>query len=704
MKNLLEKLKFFLDEFKLEKILEEKEKELKDLKSGAHGYHYTGGKIKVLTKDINDIKYKINIRNISNWLLVLLLIILSLSTIFMKWLIKSTSGEMIAFLAIVILTLIIIIYILFDMTTDKISSGVLSLFKIFGVFLIAVYVALVLLWISEPEVGIMIQPFEISNLGKNMSGTSVADLLSSELQDIADTNERIQNETHLAGIENYKIEIPSLHSKSIESSLTSVGSFGSGGSSLSLGQLSFSLRRLLHTQPTTIRGSVNRYGSMVYLVAEIEESNSPSISIYKVNCSLNGSNELPDQTIPSLVMDLAYQIALGLGKNENESEGKLPQTWQAFKYANEGQKEYLEYIYTGNDSHLYSSGKNAELAMKFEPNYKSIRSLYYLIGYKFYDEEKYVEAQRIFGDMEKKFEDYNATIMLGLAYYRHKDFKNATDAFNRTLKMNPKNYLAWFLKGNSLYSQALYEKADLAYDKALFYNDSFEKAWNMRGMIYLYAGNIAEAINAFSNATENADLFGRAWYNKGRALYCRGDYDQANESFNKAAKRNYFQAWNYIGLISYKSGNYNMATKFYDYYLTNDSGDEINNAIVYFNQGMAYYSYADYSQAVNSFDEATWRFENQFEIGVNESEKSRISPDNKCLGTIPTKTWSDAWKYKGNSYEKLNKKDQADQAYNRSNEIYEMFTIESEKKKLVSEIGNINNSIINITFTSPSQS
>lgn len=592
---------------------------------------------------------------------------------------------------------------IFEEISGNLANGIWSILKIIAFCLIIIYLWYVLNWAFETENGIMIQSFE-TNLGDNISGISIADLLSSELQDIANTNALMQNEPQLERINFYTINLPSLHSKSIETSLANIGSVSSGGSSLSFGQLSLSLKRLLHTQPDTIKGSMNKYGSTVCIVADIEESNSSSLEIWKVNRNLTDLNESLDQAIPYLVKDLAHQIALDLSKRANASEGELPQTWQAFECVNEGQREYLEYIYTGNVTHLYSAEENALDALNFEPKYESVRSLYYRIGYGFLNENKYNESERIFKKMMNDFKSSNASMALGFVYARQKEYQKASDAFNMTIKLKPDSYVAWCSKGTSLYDQGLYEKADLAYDRALYYNPTYALAWNNKGMILLNKGNYSEAVRAFSNATRYDDKFKSAWYNKGCALYCSGAYDQANDSFNKALGLNYSPSWNYIGLIWYnssrKSNNYPLAIRAYDYYLSNDSGDEINNAIVWFNRGLAFYSWEKYEMAVDSFDEATWIFDKCMYVDIDALKNRTVCSSDKCPNNDAMQTWLDAWKYKGKALYKQKKYNQSIQANNTAIELDMIIEKASKSQSLLrfTDLHNNTTSAINMIF------
>ena len=567
---------------------------------------------------------------------------------FMLWKYGNPEIKMIALAILFFTILIFILSTIFKKSLNDIANGLWSILKIGFFILIIIYVGIVFHWASEEDNGIMVQSFEISNLGANISGTSIADLLSSELQDIAQTNERMQkNDTDLASIRLYNIEIPSLHSKSVESSLSNIGSIGSGGSSLSLGQLSLSLKQLLHTQPLTIKGSIHKFGPMLCIVANMDGSNSSSLRIWKVNRSLTDLNKSPDEFIPYLIKDLAYQIALDVSRREDASEGELPHTWQAFQYVNEAQKDYIKYVDTDNISYLYSAENRASYVLDFEPDYQIVQSLYYIIGYEFLNRYEFLnknctdylkQSELIFKRMEK-MKSYSGTNALGLLYAKNRDYKNAADAFNRTIKLKPDSFVAWYNKGYSLYEQESYKKANLAYDMALSQNQTYAPAWWGKGMIFYKKNSYLEASDAFYNATIYDKKNKLAWYYRGKALYDLKKHDeQANACFNEAVNLEYFKAWNYIGIILNNSGKYGLAIKAYDYYLSNES---LDNDKVWYNKGRAYYSWGRYEQAVDSFDEATW-----------------INP-----------SYVNAWLERGNALYKMGWYNQSIQSYNRTIEL-----------------------------------
>jgi len=674
-----------LAEYMLKDLIKEKKELAEKISKASEDEYYLPQK--ELYEKLNKLNEAIQSKeNKYNILAVSLLIMIMGLFINLFVILNGHEAKIITISIIIILILILAFYIFFEKTMVDIANGFLSLLKISFVILIIAYIALIFLWISEPPKGIMIQPFEISNLGKNVSGASTASLLSSELKGISDTNSRMQNETKLVNINYYALQVPSLYSKSIESSLSNIGSVGYGGSSLSLGQLSLSLKQLLHTQPKTIKGSLHEYGSTLYMVAEMDESSLQSTKIWKVSRNLTDMNESPDEAIPYVVKDLAHQIALDLGKLENSTEGKLPETWETFEYVNEAQKEYLEYLDTGKFAHLSSAEDNVLSALDSEPNYKIVFSLYREIGHEFLNKKKYNDSKRIFINIKNNYNQFLGSMDLGQLYYQQENYQDSIDEFNYALKLRPDNYYAWYYLGNSLYDSHRSEEADLAYNSALYYNSTYAHALNKIGEIFLEKGDNDKARGAFSNATIHDEKLGVAWYNYGRILYCNGSYNKANESFTRAANLSYSPAWNYIGLIAYINSNYSKAIRAYDYYLIKSPGNDIDDAIAWFNKGKACYNWNDSmtKMAIESFNQAIERFNKTIctdkdcmKINLN-GWNDRAVPAINCFKIDILNIWANAWRYKGMAYYRLGEINQSIQANNTAIELENRIKVHSD--------------------------
>jgi hypothetical protein len=147
-----------------------------------------------------------------------------------------------------------------------------------------------------------------------------------------------------------------------------MGTVGAWGFSLSMGQILLSLKELSGNQENIITGSLDKYGSNLSMIAILKGS-----MAWEVKQILPKENSSLVELIPVMTDELAFQIAL------DTSEGKKPQTWQAYKYGILAKEAYISYNATGDVSDLYKATSNAKLAKSYEPHYsRSIEVLRFL--------------------------------------------------------------------------------------------------------------------------------------------------------------------------------------------------------------------------------------------------------------------------------------------------------------------------------------
>ena len=104
--------------------------------------------------------------------------------------------------------------------------------------------------------------------------------------------------------------------------IAEIGSIDMGGSSLSIGKLILSFKELARKNPSTITGSLQRYGSTVSMVAIWNDRKSQKKIIREARLTLARDKSVED-LIPTLVNDLAFQIAIEMFKQKHLLEGSL---------------------------------------------------------------------------------------------------------------------------------------------------------------------------------------------------------------------------------------------------------------------------------------------------------------------------------------------------------------------------------------------
>jgi len=283
----------------------------------------------------------------------------------------------------------IIMSTLFFDSLDVTYKRIFLICKLLIVFIlvcsIAIYGWHLAHWMFYQDDAIDIQPFVIRDvsLGED-TGAAIADHLRFELVRIKQINEQKINEpyvpprltssdspTSLTGSTNLITTTTSIHSPpvapstNIDLSISQLGTVGGGGFSFSLGQILLSLKELSGNRKNAIKGSFQKYGPNLSMVAILGGSfydNEGSMA-WEVKRNSHTENSSLEELIPDMIDELAFRIV------HATSKGEKPQTWQAFKYCTLANEAYVSYNATGNSSDLYKATSNAKLANCCEPHY-----------------------------------------------------------------------------------------------------------------------------------------------------------------------------------------------------------------------------------------------------------------------------------------------------------------------------------------------
>ena len=182
---------------------------------------------------------------------------------------------------------------------------------------------------------------------------------------------------------------------------------------------------------------------------------------------------------------------------------------------------------------------------------------------------------------------------------RHKD---ALDAFNEVLKLDPKNVSAWISKGMALGGLGRYEDALHAYDEALKLDPKNVTAWNSKGLTLGNLGRYEDALRASDEVLKLYPKNADAWINKGMALGILGRYEDALRASDEVLKlypKN-ADAWINKGLALGSLGRYEDALDAFDVVLRLDP----KNANAWNSKGHALADLGRYEDALHACDEA----------------------------------------------------------------------------------------------------
>ena len=543
---------------------------------------------------------------------------------------------------------------------ENVYKILFSSFKIIIILLfflfITVYLCYLVKWVYVVDEGTIVQPFEISGM-KNVSGIIVADLFGAELNRILEIN-RIQQENTVStettipltkkakgvNIEDLDLinEYRDLSSRNppLNDHIAGIGSAGIGGSSLSIGQVLLSFKELAGKQPSTITGSLQRYGSIISVVVIWNNRNPPIRLARESRLTSARDNPSIDDQIPALISDLAFQIAIEMFKQQPVLKKAYPQTWQGFKHLTQATDAHLNYTMTGNPNDL-EKARDAIMSIRHsEPGYIGSTELGLLsdLSSAYLDLGRPMEAEHLYKNISD-IRPFESNLSLGLIYNTQGRKEDALKAFDNATKLNPISSEAWNNKGNAFYDLGKYKEALKAYDESIRLDPNSAKTWTNKGNTLGHQGKYEDAIEAYDEAIRLDPNNANAWSGKGWALNGLEKYEEAIKAFDKAIQIDpkLKAVWGNRGTALARLGKYDESIKCFDEVIRLDTKD----AMAWNNKGASLYDLGRYDEAIKACDEA---------IKINQ-------------------TFTMAWNNKGKALNALGRTAEANTAFAKAKEL-----------------------------------
>jgi tetratricopeptide (TPR) repeat protein len=218
---------------------------------------------------------------------------------------------------------------------------------------------------------------------------------------------------------------------------------------------------------------------------------------------------------------------------------------------------------------------------------------------------------------------------------------------------NAGDAVSWTLRGNDLQKQEQYRDALDAYNNAVELDPYYSIAWNGRGNALTALGYYEEAIRSYNRAIELDPYYGQAWDNKGFALYRDGMFNESLAAYNRAiainpndlhALLNKGMNLQKLGRLDEARSAYEDVVKIADKEVRKDPNTANYNADLWAKRGDALFRLGQFSEALDSYNRSRVINPKNTEVEQSRDQLIRmenIPGENKTLvvaeeGVLPT--------------------------------------------------------------------
>jgi tetratricopeptide (TPR) repeat protein len=476
---------------------------------------------------------------------------------------------------------------------NALIGDLFSILKGVASLLILVFIGMFLFRIYR-ERGLVILPFEVSISEEKYNSKAISDLLAAELQRIRQIHSFNYEEIVPLGTENSALLTLTPGSESLKQ-IAKLGPVRAGSASSTFDQLMLTVKKIFPRagRIRVITGSMQKYGSMITLVAHMEN---PDVRVWEVRRRFKSQDQGQDEHIPSLVRDLAFKISHDLSTDVSAK------TWQGLKHFTEALQNYREYTLTKDNKDLVRARKNVLKASRIERSYGETFGLLYNLGIAYLNKLDYEIAEKLFFQATLVKEDADAFVGLGTVYGLQERYYEAFDAFNRATDLDPQNANAWNNKSAALHNLGKYKEAIECDEKAIRLSPQNAEAWHKKGMALFNQDRFEEAVECDNRAIALNPRFAEAWYSKGMSLIKADKYEEAIICLSEAINQNLgdLEAWYKMGAALLSLGNYKQAIESFDKAIELDPEDDR----CWNNKGVAMLNLDRNKEAMECFDRA----------------------------------------------------------------------------------------------------
>ena len=196
-------------------------------------------------------------------------------------------------------------------------------------------------------------------------------------------------------------------------------------------------------------------------------------------------------------------------------------------------RKFSEVISLFNSGKFIEAKEIAKKILRLDSNNSSIMEILCLINLKL---ENLIDAHKYISDAMKIKKDYLSHNYLGQVYYKMKNYDEAINNFNISIKLNNNVHVTYVNRGSVFEDLEEFEKAIEDYKKAIEINPKAYLAYNNIGNIYTKIGKFDESIKNLQIATLSNEFL--PFYNLGCLFNRLNKNEEAIKSFNKSIELN----------------------------------------------------------------------------------------------------------------------------------------------------------------------
>ena len=196
-------------------------------------------------------------------------------------------------------------------------------------------------------------------------------------------------------------------------------------------------------------------------------------------------------------------------------------------------KKFSEVISLFNSGKFIKAKEIAKKILRLDSNNSSIMEILCLINLKL---ENLIDAHKYISDAMKIKKDYLSHNYLGQVYYKMKNYDEAINNFNISIKLNNNVHVTYVNRGSIFEDLEEFEKAIEDYKKAIEINPKAYQAYNNIGNIYTKIGKFDESIKNLQIATLSNEFL--PFYNLGCLFNRLNKNEEAIKSFDKSIELN----------------------------------------------------------------------------------------------------------------------------------------------------------------------